>query len=91
MIIAGLLHRDAGVLADNADHCARQGLTCEDSYRDQSDSRYMQAYLIYGVGGAGLLAAGIIVILDVVGSSEPERIQVTPAPSGAGLSVTWRF
>jgi hypothetical protein len=91
LVIAGLLHYDAGVLSDNADSCARQDLDCEYSYRDQADSRYLQAYLIYGVGGAGLLAAGLIVILDAVASPDSQRVQVTPAPTGAGLSLTWRF
>jgi hypothetical protein len=91
LVIAGLLHHDAGVLSDNADACLRQELECEDSYRNQADSRYLQAYLIYGVGGAGLLAAGLIVILDVVASPDPQRVRVTPAASGAGFSLTWRF
>jgi len=91
LVIAGLLHHDAGVLSDNADSCADQGMECEKNYRDQADSRYLQAYLIYGVGGAGLLAAGLIVVLDAVASSDSQRVRVAPAPFGAGLSLTWRF
>ncbi len=91
LVIAGFLHHDANVLLENAAACAKLGRDCEDSYRDQSDSRYLQAYLIYGVGGAGLLAAGLIAVIDVVGSSDEERVRLTPLPSGAGFSYTWRF
>lgn len=95
LVIAGLLHHDANILADNADSCALQELECEGDYRGQSDSRYLQAYLLYGVAGAGLLAAGLITVLDLLGSPGGESVRLAPMPAGmspgAGLSVTWRF
>ncbi len=95
LVVAGVLHYDAGVLADNADSCALRELECEDSYRGQSDSRYLQAYLLYGVAGAGLLAAGLIAVIDVLGSPGEESVRLAPLTAGispgAGLTLTWRF
>jgi len=98
VIVAGLLHRDAIVLADNADACAREGLDCAKTNRDKSDSRYIQAYVMYGLGGAGLAAAGLIALIDGLShkptsekvSSEP-GLGISPATRGLGLTFTLRF
>jgi hypothetical protein len=98
MATAAGLHADAAVLQDNADRLREQGLSKADSEQDRADARYLQAYVIYGIGGAGLLAAGVIALLDLV-ADEPAadekeaalRFEVGPGPAGLGLSAGVRF
>jgi hypothetical protein len=95
---AGFLHHDAVVLAEDAQICADNDLVCEREKRSQSDSRYLQAYVLYGLGSAGLAAAGLIMILDLAASDDSSSTDETmagvrfgPAPAGLGLTVNWRF
>jgi len=97
MVVAGILHHTANVAQQSADNCREGGLTCGDSYQDKADSRYLQAYVVYGLGGAGLLAAGLIAIIDLT-SNEPEPktghaigLGLAPLPGGLALDATFRF
>ena len=100
--VAVFLHRDASILQDNAD--LKESLHWRDWQADQdaADSRYLQAYIVYGVGGAGLLAAGLIAIFDIaLNAPLPENDQAGSEPSpvpnlhlwpdGQGASAVWRF
>ena len=98
--VAVFLHRDAGILQDNAD--LKRSLHWRDWQADQdsADSRYLQAYILYGIGGAGLLAAGLIAVFDLTlnaPDTDEEASETSPVPSlslwpdGQGFSAQWRF
>jgi len=66
---------------------------------DRVDARKTQAYVMFGLGGAGLAAAGIIALIDVA-SAGPEaagrddnapRLEFTPLPGGGMLGFGWRY
>jgi hypothetical protein len=87
----GALVADAQVLEDNADVRRARNLEYLET-QGRADDRAMQAYILFGVGGAGLLAAGIIAIVDAVGgqpSASGARPHLRPAPEGVGLG--WSF
>ncbi|MBW1809792.1 MAG: hypothetical protein JRJ87_16470 [Deltaproteobacteria bacterium] len=92
-----VLHLDANVLDENAQKTRENNLADYQTWQDKADSRHLQAYIVFGVGGVALLAAGVVAIIDVAGQSdEPNHesrvdISVLPYPSGAGLSATFRF
>jgi hypothetical protein len=95
LVVAGILHHDAGVLQSSASACRDQGLTCAGDYQSKADTRYVQAYVFYGIGGAGMLAAGLIALIDLLttpespeGTTEP-GVRLVPMPSGATLE--YRF
>ncbi len=97
MVVAGILHHSANVAQQSADNCREGGLTCGDSYQDKADSRYLQAYVVYGLGGAGLLAAGLIAVIDLA-SAEPAPAAgaafgfgLSPLPGGLAIDATFRF
>jgi len=97
--VGGGLYYDAGILDDNLQVCIRDGCGKEDEYRDRVDARKTQAYVMFGLGGAGLAAAGIIALIDVA-SAGPEaagrddnapRLEFTPLPGGGMLGFGWRY
>ncbi|RME22155.1 MAG: PEGA domain-containing protein [Deltaproteobacteria bacterium] len=101
--VGGGLHYDAGVLEDNAQKFrdANQPQKAAE-YQDRADKRKLQAYVMYGLGGAGALAAGVIVIIDAAtrggGSSrssgaEAGKVGLSPVvlDGGAGVSLSVRF
>ncbi|HUT99816.1 MAG TPA: PEGA domain-containing protein [Myxococcota bacterium] len=97
MVVAGILNHSANGAQESADNCRQGGLTCGDSYQDKADSRYLQAYVVYGLGGAGLLAAGLIAVIDLA-TAEPAPtaepafdLGLAPLPGGMALDATFRF
>ncbi len=95
---AGGLHYDAGVLQDNADAYKESNHAKADEEQDRADARYLQTYVMYGIGGAGLLAAGLIAIIDVASADETDEpkkpaveLGLAPRPGGLGIFATWRF
>jgi hypothetical protein len=99
--VAGGLHYDANVLQANADKLRENHLEGAEAEQDRADARYLQTYVLYGIGGAGLLAAGLIAIIDLASgpgaagdaASEPAavRFEVAPAVQGLGACATLRF
>ncbi len=100
--VAGGLHYDAGILQDNADEYKRANLDGAAEKQDRADARFLQAYVMYGIGGAGLLAAGLIAIIDAAtgdpgepADAQPEpaaiRFEVGPSAGGLGLGARIRF
>jgi hypothetical protein len=61
--------------------------------KDLRDARYTQTYIAYAVGGAGLLAAGIVAILDLARDGQSDNVQIGVAPGldGLGITATIRF
>ncbi|HSA24435.1 MAG TPA: PEGA domain-containing protein, partial [Myxococcota bacterium] len=59
MAAGGVLLADAGVLEDNAE-ALRAAHLVADAEQGRADDRSLQAYVMFGVGGAGLLAAGLV-------------------------------
>jgi hypothetical protein len=95
--IGVVLHLDAKVLDENAQKARDYNLADYQTWQDKADSRHLQTYIVFGVGGVALLAAGVVAIIDMAGQTEESNhesrvdISVSPYPSGAGLSATFRF
>ena len=92
------LHSDASVLQDNADFYERENRTEAQAEQDKADARYLQTYVMYGIGGAGLLAAGLIAIIDSASSGDGQKsppagaqFSLTSGPGGLGLGACVRF
>jgi hypothetical protein len=94
-VLAVVLHVDAVRLDDDVAKLHEDNPNSKE-YKDRKelrDSRYTQTYIAYAVGGAGLLAAGVLAILDLAGDDEPDQVElgVAPSPHGFGLTATIRF
>jgi hypothetical protein len=94
--LGAFLNVDAATLQDNADALRQANLRRASSEQNKADSRYLGAYISYGIGGAGLLAAGVVAILALARGDEPAsdtapKVVIAPTPAGAGMVVTWRF
>lgn len=85
---AGFLHRDAAALEYNADLLRDNGAEEAASTRERSDERYLETWVLYGVGSAALLTAGIIAVVGAVqGRSASASVSLTPN----GFSTTFTF
>jgi hypothetical protein len=96
LAIGGGLAYDGKVLRDNADACRREGAACADDYDKRADSRLVQSTVMFGLGGVGLVGAGIILVLDVMEHRQApgakSGISLLPAGSrGATLCLTVSF
>jgi hypothetical protein len=94
-VLAVVLHVDAVALDDDVARLKEENPNSTQYHerKDLRDARYTQTYIAYAVGGAGLLAAGVVAILDLARDNKPDRVQigVSPIPDGFGLSATIRF
>jgi len=94
-VLAVVLHVDAAALDDDVARLKQENPNSKD-YRDRKDlrdARYTQTYIAYAVGGAGLLAAGVVAILDLARDDSSDRVELgfAPSPHGFGLTATIRF
>lgn len=96
--VGGGLYYDAGVLEDNLQVCIDEGCAQEDEYRQRVDTRKTQAYVMFGLGGAGLAAAGIIALIDVATVETQEkdadsglRLEFAPLPGGGIVGLNFRY
>lgn len=93
---AVVLHLNANVLQDNASQEKAKNLQSWHDSQSKADGFYRGAYITYGIGGAALIGAGVVLILDLAGRGHapgPEGVQVGIAPSTSGLAIaaTWHF
>jgi hypothetical protein len=94
MAAGGALFADAQVLEENVD-VLREAHLKADTEQQRADDRSLQAYVLFGVGGAGLLAASLVAIIESATSSGPAaprspaapRLSLQPAPGGLGLAL----
>lgn len=99
VVTAVFLHGDALELEDSAQACRSSGMTCYEEKQARADSRYLQSYLFYGIGGAGLIAAGVIAVVDLIYREPAEPwhgknglvFGVSPGPRSFNVSAIWRF
>jgi hypothetical protein len=100
LAVAVGLHLDGNQLQENADALESLNLRRWHEVQDDANGRFLGAYIGYGIGAAGLLAAGVVAILDLAGSPGSETtapppdsfaMGIGPAPSGAMWTATWRF
>jgi hypothetical protein len=93
--LAVVLHMDATVLDADVAKLKEEnpGSTEYSKRKDLRDARYTQTYIAYAVGGAGLLAAGLLAILDLTRDGKPDQVElgVAPGPDGFGFTATIRF
>jgi hypothetical protein len=94
-VLAVVLHVDAAGLDDDVARLKETNPNSKEyqERKDLRDARYTQTYIAYAVGGAGLLAAGILAILDLARDGEPGRVHIgaAPIPDVLGLAATIRF
>ena len=94
-VLAVVLHVDAAALDDDVARLKEENPNSTQYHerKDLRDARYTQTYIAYAVGGAGLLAAGIVAILDLARDGKPDEVELgfAPHPDGFGLSATIRF
>jgi hypothetical protein len=94
-VLAVVLHIDAVGLDDDVARLHEENPNSKEyqDRKDLRDARYTQTYIAYAVGGAGLLAAGVVAILDLVGDGESDQVELgfAPSPHGFGLTATIRF
>ncbi len=93
--IGGGLYYDAGVLRDNARQCELAGLDCDDDYNRKADSRTVQALVMFGIGGAGLVTAAVVAVIDLASGEEepliPRTVSFVPLRDGGVMSLDLRF
>jgi len=94
-VLAVVLHVDAVALDDDVARLYDENPNSKEyqDRKDLRDARYTQTYIAYAVGGAGLLAAGVVAILDLARDDKPDRVElgIAPHPEGFGLTATIRF
>jgi hypothetical protein len=95
MVLAVVLNVDATRLDDDVAKLKIENPNSKvyQERKDLRDARYTQTYIAYAVGGAGLLAAGILAILDLARDGKPDSVQIGagPIPDGFGFAATIRF
>ncbi len=93
-IAGGVLLADAQVLEDNAARLQAANLDHADM-QQRADDRSLQSYVLFGVGGAGLLAAGLIAIIEAAtadgGDRRPATEDLVIAPAPGGVALGFRF
>jgi hypothetical protein len=94
-VLAVVLHVDAVALDDDVARLKEENPNSREyqDRKDLRDARYTQTYIAYAVGGAGLLAAGIVAILDLARDGQSDNVQIGVAPGldGFGITATIRF
>ena len=94
-VLAVVLHVDATGLDDDVAKLKEENPNSKEyqDRKDLRDARYTQTYIAYAVGGAGLLAAGVLAILDLARDGKPDQVELGVAPSldGFGFTATIRF
>lgn len=94
-VLAVVLHVDAAQLDDDVARLHEQNPNSIEyrERKDLRDARYTQTYIAYAAGGAGLLAAGVLVILDLARDGQPDRVEIGAGPiqDGFGFTTTLRF
>jgi hypothetical protein len=94
-VLAVVLHVDAVALDDDVARLKEENPNSKEyqDRKDLRDARYTQTYIAYAVGGAGLLAAGIVAILDLARDGQSDNVQIGVAPGldGFGITATIRF
>lgn len=95
LVAAVFMHVYAAHYHDVAMDRQEQNAANWKDYEDDSDRLYTLSYVGYGVGGASLLAAGVIMVLDLTTSDDRGHsgaaVGFAPWGNGAGLSATFRF
>jgi hypothetical protein len=99
MVAAIFLHLDGNTLENNADVYRRDGNDLlADQSQSKADHRFTQAYIAYGVGGAGLLTSGVLALINIIKRSQTNpyskpAVELEPmsVPGGAGVSFSWQF
>ncbi len=97
--VAGGLYYSAGIYQENADKLRSSHSSEADSEQDKADSRYFQSYIMFGLGGAGILASGVIALVDVLSSGQSSddsdvhspHFHLMPSASGIGVSTLITF
>ncbi len=97
--VAGILYHSADVYQANADKLTSSHSADADVERDKADSRYLQSYVMFGIGGAGILTSGIIALIDVLSSSDSTgknqslepSFHLVSSPSGIGIGTLITF
>ena len=97
--LAGLvLQIEAGRSQDNADRAKEEGLNRWLHDQDLANKYESWSYVAFGIGGAGLIAAGVIAIIDSLGNQEEKKeienrisVEIQTWNFGTGFTATVRF
>ncbi len=101
LVLGVAMHLDANTQQDSADLYKQNGYAEKywRPYQDKADREYLTAYIGYGLGAAGLVAAGVLLVLDLATRpaeekpAETQKIDVAfqRLPDGFGFLATLRF